>query len=66
MTHHLLPTVQVKLGGVVEHAQNVQKMANEEKSYPEIMDQICEIHSELTSIEQIMIQDLSEHASENK
>ncbi len=66
MVHHLLPTVQVKLAGVTEHIKNIQKMADEEKSYPEIMDQICVIHSELTSVEQIMIQDLSEHNSDKK
>jgi len=66
MVHHLLPTVQVKLAEATEHLKNIQKMADEEKSYPEIMDQICVIHSELTSVEQIMIQDLSEHNSDKK
>lgn len=64
MVHHLLPTVKEKLSGVSEHLKSVQKMADEEKSYPELMNQICTLHSELGRVEQLIVQDLAEHSSE--
>jgi len=43
--------------------QYIQRMAEEEKAYPDLMKEICAVHSELESVEQVIVQDLSEHDS---
>ena len=63
MAHHLMPIVKEKLAGVIKHVNNIHRMAEEEKAYPDLMKEICAVHSELESVEQVIVQDLSEHDS---
>jgi len=66
MAHHLMSVVKEKLAGVTKHVNNIQRMAEEEKAYPDLMKEICAVHSELESVEQVIVQDLSEHDSNKR
>ncbi len=63
MTHHKLPEVEKRLARIEGHVKGIRKMIDEEKSYPEIVQQITAVRAALDGAMEIIIQDLVEHVS---
>jgi DNA-binding FrmR family transcriptional regulator len=63
MTHHKLPEVEKRLARIEGHVKGIRKMIAEEKSYPEIVQQITAVRAALDGAMEIIIQDLVEHVT---
>jgi DNA-binding FrmR family transcriptional regulator len=61
MVHHKMPEIEQKLANSQDHLNVIRKMITQDKSYQEIIHEISLVRSELDSITEIAIQDLSEH-----
>jgi len=61
MVHHKLSEVTEKLQAVKTNVISVIHMVEKEKNHPSIMQKISEIHPELNTAEQLIIDDLAEH-----
>lgn len=55
-----MPEVAKKMARIEKHVNSVRKMIKADKSYPQLMRQICAVHSELESVEETIVQDLAE------
>ena len=64
MTHHKLPEVERRLARIEGHVKGIRKMIGEEKSYPEIVQQITAVRAALDGAMEVIIQDLAEHVSQ--
>ncbi len=61
MVHHKMPEIEERLSKSQDHLGMIRKMITEDKSYQEIIHEISLVRSELDSITEVAIQDLSEH-----
>ncbi|MDE1726659.1 MAG: metal-sensitive transcriptional regulator [Thaumarchaeota archaeon] len=65
MTHHKLPEVKKRLARIEGHVKGIRKMIDDEKGYPEIVQQITAVRAALDSTMEIIIQDLVDHVNLN-
>ncbi len=61
MTHHKRPEISKRMARIEGHVKGIRKMLDEDKSYPEIVQQISAVRGALDSVVEVMIQDLVEH-----
>ena len=61
MTHHKRPEITKRLARIEGHVRGIQRMINEDKSYPEIVQQISAVRAALDGVVEVMVQDLVEH-----
>lgn len=61
MTHHKRPEISKRMARIEGHVKGIRKMLDDDKSYPEIVQQISAVRGALDSVVEVMIQDLVEH-----
>ncbi|MDQ6722753.1 MAG: metal-sensitive transcriptional regulator [Thermoproteota archaeon] len=61
MTHHKRPEIAKRMARIEGHVKGIRKMLDEDKSYPEIVQQISAVRGALDSVVEVMVQDLVEH-----
>jgi DNA-binding FrmR family transcriptional regulator len=61
MTHHRRPEVAKRLARIEGHVKGIRKMVDEDKSYPDIVQQISAVRAALDGVIGVIIQDLVEH-----
>ncbi len=61
MTHHKRPEILKRMARIEGHVKGIRKMLDEDKSYPEIVQQISAVRGALDSVVEVMVQDLVEH-----
>lgn len=61
MTHHKRPEVSRRLARIEGHIKGVRKMVDEDKSYPDIVQQISAVRAALDGVVEVIIEDLVEH-----
>lgn len=60
MAHHKLPEVAKRIARIEGHVKGIRKMIDEEKSYPEIVQQITAVRAALDSVMEVIVEDLVE------
>ena len=63
MAHHKLPEVDKRLARIEGHVKGIRKMVAEEKTYPEIVQQITAVRAALDGAMEVIVQDLVEGIS---
>ncbi len=61
MTHHKRPEISKRMARIEGHVKGIRKMLDEDKSYPEIVQQISAVRGALDSVVEVMVLDLVEH-----
>ena len=61
MTHHKRPELAKRLARIEGHVKGIRKMIEEDKSYPEIVQQISAVRAALDGVIEVMVEDLVEH-----
>jgi CsoR family transcriptional regulator, copper-sensing transcriptional repressor len=61
MTHHKRPEISKRMARIEGHVKGIRKMLEDDKSYPEIVQQISAVRGALDSVVEVMVQDLVEH-----
>jgi CsoR family transcriptional regulator, copper-sensing transcriptional repressor len=61
MTHHKRPEISKRMARIEDYVKGIRKMLDDDKSYPEIVQQISAVRGALDSVVEVMIQDLVEH-----
>ncbi|MGD9534510.1 MAG: metal-sensitive transcriptional regulator [Candidatus Nitrosocosmicus sp.] len=61
MTHHKTPELKKRMARIEGHVKGIRRMLDEDKSYPEVVQQISAVRSALDKVIEVMIQDLVEH-----
>lgn len=61
MTHHKRPELLKRLARIEGHVRGIRRMIDEDKSYPEVVQQISAVRAALDSVVEVMVQDLAEH-----
>lgn len=65
MTHHKKPEISKRMARIEGHVKGIRKMIDDDKSYPEIVQQISAVRAALDRVIDVMIQDLVEHYVDN-
>lgn len=63
MTHHRLPEVEKRLARIEGHVKGIRKMIEDDKTYPEIVQQIMAVRAALDGAMGVIIEDLAEHVA---
>jgi len=61
MTHHKNPELKRRLASIEGHAKDINRMIDEERGYPEIVQQISAVRSALDGVTEVIVQDLVEY-----
>ena len=61
MTHHKRPELLKRLARIEGHVRGIRRMIDEDKGYPEVVQQISAVRAALDSVVEVMVQDLAEH-----
>ena len=61
MTHHKRPEISKRLARIEGHVRGIKRMIDQDKTYPEIVQQISAVRAALDSVVEVMVQDLVEH-----
>lgn len=61
MTHHKKPELAKRLARIEGHVKGIRKMVEEDKGYPEIVQQISAVRAALDAVVEVMVQDLVEY-----
>lgn len=61
MAHHKKPEISKRMARIEGHVKGIRKMLEEDKSYPEIVQQISAVRGALDSVIEVIVQDLIEH-----
>lgn len=61
LTHHKTPELKKRMARIEGHVKGIRRMLDEDKSYPEVVQQISAVRSALDKVIEVMIQDLVEH-----
>lgn len=64
MTHHRRPEVARRLARIEGHIRGIRKMIEEDKTYPEIVQQISAVRAALDGAMEVIVQDLVEYVNE--
>jgi len=61
MTHHKKPELARRLARIEGHVRGIRKMIEEDKGYPDIVQQVSAVRAALDGVTQIIIQDLVDY-----
>ena len=61
MTHHKNPELKRRLASIEGHVRAISKMVDEERGYPEIVQQISAVRSAIDGVTEVIVQDLIEY-----
>jgi len=61
MTHHKNPELKKRLASIEGHVKAISRMIDEERGYPEIVQQISAVRPALDGVTGVIIQDLLEN-----
>jgi DNA-binding FrmR family transcriptional regulator len=61
MTHHKKPELSRRIARIEGHVKAIRKMIEEDKSYPEIVQQVSAVRASLDSLTQVIVDDLVEY-----
>jgi len=61
MTHHKKPEISKRLARIEGHVRGIQRMIDEDKGYPDVVQQISAVRAALDGVVEVMVQDLVEH-----
>ena len=61
MTHHKNVELSRRIARIEGHVKAIRKMIEEEKSYPEIVQQVSAVRASLDSLTQVIVDDLVEY-----
>jgi DNA-binding FrmR family transcriptional regulator len=61
MTHHKKPEISKRLARIEGHVRGIHRMVDEDKGYPDIVQQISAVRAALDGVVEVMVQDLVEH-----
>jgi DNA-binding FrmR family transcriptional regulator len=61
MTHHKKPEVAKRLARIEGHVKGVRKMVEEDKPYPDVVQQISAVRAALDGVIEVIIEDLTEY-----
>ncbi len=61
MTHHKKPELKRRLASIEGHVRAISKMVDEERGYPEIVQQISAVRSAIDGVTEVIVQDLIEY-----
>jgi CsoR family transcriptional regulator, copper-sensing transcriptional repressor len=61
MTHHKKPELARRMTRIEGHVSGIRKMIEDDKGYPEIVQQVSAVRAALDGVTQVIIQDLVEY-----
>jgi len=61
MTHHKNPELKRRLASIEGHIRAIGKMVDEERGYPEIVQQISAVRSAIDGVTEVIVRDLIEY-----
>jgi DNA-binding FrmR family transcriptional regulator len=61
MTHHKKPGLKKRLASIEGHVRAISKMVDEERGYPEIVQQITAVRSAIDGVTEVIVQALIEY-----
>ena len=61
MTHHKKPELARGMARIEGHVRGIRKMIEEDKGYPDIVQQVSAVHAALDGVTQVIIEDLVEY-----
>jgi CsoR family transcriptional regulator, copper-sensing transcriptional repressor len=61
MTHHRKPELARRMARIEGHIRGIRKMIEEEKGYPDIVQQVSAVRAALDGVTQVIIEDLVEY-----
>jgi len=65
MTHHKNPELLKRLASIEGHVKAIKKMVEQERGYPEIVQQVTAVRSALDGVTEVIVQDLLEYYVNN-
>jgi len=65
MTHHKNPELLKRLASIEGHVKAIKKMVEQERRYPEIVQQVTAVRSALDGVTEVIVQDLLEYYVNN-
>lgn len=61
MTHHKKPELSRRIARIEGHIKAIRKMIEDDKTYPEIVQQVSAVRASLDSLTQVIVDDLVEY-----
>jgi DNA-binding FrmR family transcriptional regulator len=61
MTHHKNPELKRRLASIEGYVKAINRMVDEKRGYPEIVQQISAVRSALDGVTEVIVQDLVEY-----
>ncbi len=61
MIHHKNPELKKRLASIEGHVKAIGRMVDEERGYPEIVQQISAVRSALDGVTEVIVKDLLEY-----
>ena len=61
MTHHKKPELARGMARIEGHVRGIRKMIEEDKGYPDIVQQVSAVRAALDGVTQVLIEDLVEY-----
>jgi CsoR family transcriptional regulator, copper-sensing transcriptional repressor len=61
MTHHKKPELARRMARIEGHIKGIRKMIEDDKGYPDIVQQVSAVHAALDGVTQVIIEDLVEY-----
>lgn len=61
MTHHKKHELSNRIARIEGHVKAIRKMIEEDKTYPEIVQQVSAVRASLDSLTQVIVEDLVEY-----
>ena len=61
MTHHKKPELAKRMARIEGHVRGIRKMIEEDKGYPDIVQQVSAVRAALDGVTQVIIEDLIEY-----
>ena len=58
MTHHKRPEIAKRLARIEGHVKGIRNMLEDDKGYPEIVQQISAVRAALDAVVEVMVKDL--------
>jgi DNA-binding FrmR family transcriptional regulator len=61
VTHHKKPELKVRLARIEGHVKAISRMLEEDRGYPEIVQQVSAVRAALDGVTEVIVQDLVEY-----
>jgi DNA-binding FrmR family transcriptional regulator len=61
MTHHKKPELARRMARIEGHIRGIRKMIEDDKGYPDIVQQVSAVRAALDGVTQVIIEDLVEY-----